>query len=174
MRVLASSIPRGDWGTYVIVRKMRSLARKGMSAPSVRNLALEIVRGIPGKDSYSQIFAIKDWLHTHIWFTRDPHSAELLYTPERMVTILRNPVHGGILQVDCDDAAILAAALGGAVGLRSRFVVVGFLQPNAPYRHIWTELSDPHVASKWFEMDVTRGVQQIPTEQISRRLTVEV
>lgn len=173
MRVLSSSIPRGDAGTMLIVAKMRGLARGGQSHPDVRKLALDITNGIPGKDSFSQIWSIRNWLDTHIWFTRDPRSAELLYTPERMVAILRDPLNGGILRVDCDDVAILAAALAGAVGLRSRFVVVGFLSPNAPYRHVWTELADPVLASKWYEMDVTRGVQPLPGK-ISRRLTVEV
>lgn len=174
MRVLSSSIPKGDLGTMFIVAKMRSLARKGMYHPDIRKLAIDITQGISGKDTASQIWAIRNWLDTVVWFTRDPRSAELLYTPERMVRILRDPLNGGILRVDCDDVAILAAALAGAIGLRSRFVVVGFLSPNAPYRHIWTELADPmQVDIKWYDMDVTRGIQALPG-QISRRLTIEV
>ena len=175
MRVFSYSVPRGDIGTLIIVHQMRQLARGGMYAPSVRQLALDITVGIAGRDAGSQIYAIRNWLDTFVWFTRDPRSAELLYSPERMVKLLRDPVQGGILRIDCDDVAILAASLGGAVGLRSRFVLVGFLSPNAPYRHVWTELAAPDgIDSKWYDMDVTRGSQAINPAHISRKLAIEV
>ncbi|MEE8177710.1 MAG: hypothetical protein V3T65_06925 [Acidobacteriota bacterium] len=68
----------------------------------------------------------------------------------------------GAAQVDCDDAAVLSAALGKAVGLKPRFVVLGFEGPTGPYRHVYTELFD---GVAWTEMDVTRpgGIGAVPT-----------
>lgn len=174
MRVFSRRIPGGDLGVLVTLGTMRGYARRGMYQPDVRQLALDITTGLPGRDSRSQIFAIRNWLDTFVWFTRDPTSAELLYTPERMVKLLRDPRRGGILRIDCDDVAILAAAIGGSVGLRSRFVVVGFLSPSAPFRHVWTELAAPEGAGGWLDMDVTRGAQAINPANISRRMIVQV
>lgn len=154
---------------------MRDLARQGATAPLVRGLALRIVQGIPGRDGEAQAVAIRRWMRDNVLFLRDPAGTELLYTPDRMVRILTGGGPLPILHVDCDDAAVLAAALGGAVGLRSRFVVVGFLSPDSPYRHVWVELRSPSPPdSRWVEMDVTRSAQRIPTAAISRTLIVKV
>lgn len=136
---------------------MRRLARQGAVNPLVRQTAASIVRGIPGTNGEAQVLAIKDWLGDRTAFLRDPLGVETLYTPDLMIrTILTQ----GAAQVDCDDVATLAAALGLAVGLRARFVVVGFHSPKAPFQHVWSDLSDPR-AIKWTDMDVTRPYQDV-------------
>lgn len=173
MRVHRITIPNGDAGTRETVRHMRRLVREGKVSPSVRDYALRITRGIPGRDGTKQALAIRQWLASNIEFRRDPEGAELLYTPQRALRILTE--RGPPLYIDCDDVATLAAALGSSVGLRSRFQVVGFLSPNAPYRHVWTDLSTPAKGARWIEMDVTRTQQ--PTSAsgaISRRWVVPV
>ncbi len=173
MRVIRITIPNGDAGTRATVRHMRRLAREGKVSPIVRDYALRIARGIPGRDGTRQALAIRLWLASNIEFRRDPHGSELLYSPARMLHILTT--RGPPLYIDCDDVAILAAALGGAVGLRSRFQVVGFLSPNAPYRHVWTDLSSPGRGARWVDMDVTRQAQPTAAQgAISRRWLVTV
>ncbi len=71
--------------------------------------------------------------------------------------------------VDCDDAAILAAGLGKAVGLLARFVLVGFRSSRAPFSHVWTELRSP-TGGPWVEMDVTRSVQRLPSRETRVRV----
>lgn len=164
---------RGDAQTRATVAAMRRLARAGMIDPIVRSTALRIVAGVNGRDAPGQVAALREWLDSRIHFTRDPRVAELLSEPRRMVLVIDRV---GVGYYDCDDAAMLAAALGGAIGLASRFVVVGFLSPQAPFRHVWTELaapSGPH-AGRWYEMDVTRAAQRLPWDAISRRWVVPV
>lgn len=174
MRVLPFTLPSGDAGIRALVGKMKGFARAGKINPEVRDLALQITGGLPGRDGYGQAHSIREWLTRHVAFTRDPDGTELLYTPARMLKILRK--RGPPLRMDCDDVAVLAAALGGSIGLKSRFVVVGFLSPKAPFRHVWTELRSPSQrGAKWLEMDTTRLQQSLPIDKaISRRWTVDV
>ncbi len=163
MLVRTQLIPKGDAGTRRIVRKMSQLVNRGAIHPAVRRLALAITQGIPGKEGYRQIAAIRSWLSLHIHFTRDPRKNELLISPEKLASYYRKPGNEVILRIDCDDVAMLAAALGQSIGLDARFVVVGFLGPRAPFRHVWAELAAPENASKrWIEMDVTRQQQMLP------------
>jgi len=96
---------------------------------------------------------------------------EMLHGPAWQVQQIRAR---GIVQVDCDDVAMLAAALGKAVGLRARFVVVGFDSRTAPYRHVWAELSPRARVPMWSEMDVTRPAQGLPFDRIARVFNFEV
>ena len=159
MNAIATWSPGGDLQTWATVMRMRRLARQGMVHPVVRRQALEIVAGIPGRDADAQIAALHQWLARHSWFVRDPKIAELLVSPWQQLADLTRQ---GILTYDCDDAAMLAAALGGAIGLRARFVVVGFRSRSAPFRHVWTELSPPVRPPRWTALDVTRKSQRLP------------
>lgn len=155
------------------VRLMKRMAQRGRVDPAVRDLALQIVAGIPGRAGTEQAKAIRRWLAINVEFRRDPTDTELLYSPARMVKILTE--RGPPLYIDCDDVATLAAALGGAVGLRARFQVVGFLSPRAPYRHVWTDLRDPANRGPWVQTDVTRRAQSLPLDvAISRRKIIHV
>jgi len=150
------------------VRRMRRLAISGQADPDVRRLALRITDGFRGQDALGMIGAIRGWMSEHIMFTRDPRKHELLIAPKILVRSLRNPANHGILRIDCDDVAILGAALAGAVGLDARFVVVAYLSknPGAP-RHVWAELSPP-MQKRWHEVDVTRDFQGLPPQSAIR------
>ena len=138
--------------------------------PEVRLTATNIVAGIGGQDGTEQAHAIRNWLETRTEFLRDPDSVEMLHGPAWQVKqVQRN----GRVYVDCDDVAMLAAALGKAVGLRARFVVVGFDSPASPFRHVWTELS-PRTSSAWVDMDTTRPAQGLPFNRITRAFTMNV
>jgi len=171
MRVAAVWVPPlGDLTTIFTVWKGRLLARREAWHPIVRNTAVQIVQAEDGYSGEGQALAIREWLNDHVRFLRDPRGAELLHGP---VLTISQVDKNGMAYVDCDDAAVLAAALGKAVGLRARFVLVGFSSPHAPFRHIWTELAAPRPGSRWVEQDVTRASQNLPVVA-SRRWTVEV
>lgn len=170
MRVSAVWLPPiGDVSTAFTVWKARLLAQREMWYPLVRNRAVAIVAGENGYDGAGQAAAIRAWLTEHVQFLRDPRGAELLHGPALTVGQIDRQ---GVAYVDCDDAAILAAALGKAVGLRARYVVVGF-PPSHSFRHIWAELAAPRGLPQWLDMDVTRAAQNLPVVA-SRRWTVEV
>lgn len=172
MRALRWWIPPGDLGANAVVATMRDLARRQTAHPMVRGLALDIVGAIPGRDARGQAAAIRAWLERNVSFVRDPAGNELLYEPARMVSLLRT--RGPPLYIDCDDVAVLAAALGRAVGLPARFVVVGYgNHHHPPLRHVWTELGDPLTRGPWMDLDVTRSSQPLG-RRITRRVVVYV
>jgi transglutaminase-like putative cysteine protease len=109
---------------------------------------------------------MRGWLEDHVMFVRDPTNQELVHDPALVVRAIRAR---GVVHLDCDDVATVAAALGLAVGLRARFVVAAFR--DRAYRHVWTELGDPR-GGRWIEMDITRpaqGLTSVPVTRLFRR-----
>lgn len=164
----ALPLPSSDWGTHLTLMQMRMMVYREFVTPIVRITAGEITAG-SGNDGYEQAQLIRDFLTTHTEFMRDPDGVEMLHGPAWQLQQIRST---GVVRVDCDDVAMLGAALGKAVGLRARFVVVAFGGKKAPYRHVWAEVS-PN-GREWVDMDVTRPAQGLPFDVISRTLTVGV
>lgn len=160
----AVSLGPGDSGTVATVQRMRALVRQSFAEPSVRFVAVQIVRGLT--ETRSQVVALREWLEAHVEFLRDPRGVEYLHAPD---WLLRRGFADGVIQGDCDDVAMLAAALGMAVGLRARFVVVGRDQ----FEHVYTELANPH-GGPWWELDTTRPAQGIDPTYFRRCLIAEV
>lgn len=132
---------------------MKRLVDRAIEQPLTLQVAGHIVRNVNPRNRRGQTVALRQWLAAHIRFLPDPLGVEVLWTPgELLNTIARQ----GYAQVDCDDVSTLSAALGKAIGLPARFVVLGFYRPNAPFRHVFTELSN---GSAWLDMDVTRPAQ---------------
>lgn len=161
-------IPSGDAGTYRTLAIMRRVARQGAIHPLVRQTAIDITYG-QGADPTRQARVIREWLLLNTVFQRDPYGVEAIHTPDAM---LRQVLTRGRASIDCDDVAVLAASLGLTLGLRARFVTVGF-SPNSPYAHVWTELTDPR-RQAWVDCDITRPAQGLTTAQSFRRHFTEV
>lgn len=145
---------------------MRALVLDRCAHPAIRTLATSIA-GF-GLDAPAKVRAIRQWLRSHIRFLADPDTTELLHDPVLLVRWINEQ---GMIGVDCDDVAILGAALGKAVGLPARFVIVGFFDERAPFTHVWAELFD---GADWRELDTTRTQQGIEDERIRRRVAVDV
>jgi transglutaminase-like putative cysteine protease len=143
---------------------MRRLVNAAQRDP----LTVQVASGIVGgalRSTALMAAAIRSWLAAHWRFQADPVDVELLRTVPEM---LRDVAARGVVQADCDDAAVLSAALGKAVGMRARFVVLAFGGPRAPYSHVYTELLTP---TGWQNVDVTRPPSPAPP---SRYAMVEV
>lgn len=153
-------IPEGHAGIEATVRTMRQLARDGTTSPLLRSTADRILAGA-GTDA-DRARRIRDFLQEWTRFEFDPPGVELVRTPHEMLDTVRD---GRAVSGDCDDVAVLGAALSHVAGLRSRFVLLGF-EPGAPFRHVYTEvLAD----GRWRELDVTRPAQFPPGLRIHRR-----
>ena len=163
----ASPLPQSDLGILFTLWLMRGRVRAEKVHPLVRRVATDIVRDLDPRDPVGHVHAIRDYVDQHSQFLRDPDGVELLHGP---VWQLRQLLTRGRVLVDCDDIAMLTAALGGAIGLKARFVVVGFGGPHAPYRHVWTELRSPVPGAPWVDMDLTRAAQDLDTMPVTRRL----
>lgn len=145
---------------------MGALVKREAIAPAIRRVAAECVEAAGNQHSIRLAEAIRGWVARNFRFLRDPADRELLHSPDAQ---MRQFAAQGFITGDCDDAAILAAAIGVACGCRARFVAVAFLDKRAPFGHVWAEVSPPTgLGGDWIECDVTRSFQSVPTHLISR------
>jgi len=138
---------------------MAQLALEGARGEDARAVARDLSIGGP--------LRIRHWLARSFTFRPDPDGIELLQSPRVM---LREWQEQGEARGDCDDAAILGAAVAHAAGFPVRFVVFGF-EPGGPYGHVYAEAWD---GARWVEFDVTRPFQFPSGLQVHRRLVVSL
>lgn len=151
--VRLEALPVGDAGTFRTVDAMRSLARAAQMNEAVRRLGESLAGGHGAM--VQRALRLRDWMARHFLFMRDPAHVELLTTPGEQ---LRQIADMGVTWGDCDDAAVLGAALARAGGLPVRYVLYGFGSPVAPFSHVFVEISTP---AGVVDLDVTRPMQQV-------------
>ena len=159
------TIPQGDRGAYETLRIMKRIVLESMRDVSVLDAAKTIIRGVGGKDRRAQSQAIGAWVRSSLRFVRDPYGIETVHTPLFMLERIRTQ---GLFEADCDDYAVLSAALAKAVGLRTKFVILGFMSKRAQWAHVYTIAETPY---GWYPFDHTFGV---PSGSITRTAYYEV
>lgn len=157
-RVERFEIPWGHAGIDVTVEHMRALARSSALTETVRRKA-EL---LAGRDELETAANIRRFIARRVRFEFDPPGVELIRTPE---LLLHTVDCRGRAVGDCDDVAVLAAALGLARGLEAAYILLGFTDAE-PYEHVYTELRTP---AGWVELDTTRPAQMPPGLEIRRR-----
>lgn len=158
------TIPSAHLGIEWTVDHMQELATQAACAPVVQEAAREIVGSSAGRDAADRI---RRYLEANVRFQFDPPGVELIRTPE----LLLRQIHcRGESFGDCDDVAVLGAALGLAVGLPATYVLIAFHDTD-PFEHVYTELETPAGA---VELDTTRPEHLPPELQIRRTERREV
>lgn len=136
----------GDPGIAHTIRIMRGFVqgREGAPCPSIRQLALQLTRGIEASDKAAQLQAVLDWVKKHIDFRGE--YKETLQTP--LVTL---QMGAG----DCDDHSMLICALMKSLGFRTRFnTVAADSDDPQQFTHVFAEVMDPQ-SGEWRAMDST-------------------
>ena len=169
VRLVRETIPDGDPGTFAVLERMRELATVRAVSPLVRTTAIDAIDGERPRDTVGQIRALRDWLERRVRYLDDPDTSELLHDPE---IVLETIARDGVARIDCDDAAMLGAALGKSIGRPARFVVIAFSGPDAPFEHVWAELADDD--GEWHELDITRPADVARLPRATRRLVVDL
>lgn len=160
------TIGEGEAAGLDTLHRMRQIVRAQIALPIVRLTAAAIVRGT-GTDYDRQIFLLRQWITAHIGFLRDPDGHELLHTPDLVLTAVAS---AGSVDVDCDDVAMVAAALGLSIGLRAQIQMVG---EWGGYTHIWTDLGAPLRITHWQDLDIARA-NQLDWARFPLHLALEV
>lgn len=95
---------------------LRQLVSEWARDPEIRRIAVEVLRqrGVPQRDYAGQAAALLDFVQQSIYYVNEPD--ELLQSPRATLEL----GYG-----DCDDMAVLLAALCESVGLSTRFVLAG-------------------------------------------------
>lgn len=149
------------------MERMRELVLEDIGEPEVFETGAEIIRNYNPIAFEKHAAAIGTWLRRHTHFVRDPDGLELLRTPRAMLAEIDRR---GVAVGDCDDVAMLGAAIGKSVGFRAKFVAESYLPPPAqPFQHVYTVLSTP---GGWRALDVQRG--DVPTVNATRRLELAI
>ena len=117
-----------------VVEGMRAFAHKGKGDMKVRDLVEQICSTLHQGDYASEVLAIYYWVCQHVRYLRDPHGLEFVKEPARTLESRSG---------DCDDIAVLLAAMTMACGNRCRFVLVGFVPGGEP-SHVFTEVLTPN------------------------------
>lgn len=163
--VTSYTIPQGDRGAYETLRIMKRLVHESMKDLPVLDKAKEIIRSVGGKDRHAQANEIGAWTRSSLRFVRDPYGIETIHTPLFMLERIQTR---GMFEADCDDYAVLSASMAKAIGLRTKFVILGFLDKGAPWSHVYTIAETPR---GWFPFDHSFG---LPPGSISRKAYYEV
>lgn len=127
------TLPSGSLGTdkTIDIMAKAAMGRYGAHSPKIRALALKVVRqaGAREKDKPSEIVAIHQYVMDHLRYVTDPAWMETISYPEHLAFVQRDG--------DCDDHAVLEAALLGALGIRTRFVTVA--PKPGPMSHVYLQ-----------------------------------
>jgi hypothetical protein len=146
-------IEQGDLGIDQTIEQMEMLVDAGVKDPRIRNAALQIVGGVPARDSASEIEAIFFWVKGNVRFTKDPYEIELISHPVRTLELKAG---------DCDDQAILISALLRSVGYNTRFKVVS-AKASGKFHHVFTQVA---LAGSWISLDPTEENSSIGLEPL--------
>lgn len=159
-----SWIPSGHLGIEWTVRRMRRLVNESLGSSLLATTARNIVSR--SRSSTEAAERIRGFLEGSVRFAHDPRGVELLKPPDMMLEELEQL---GEAVGDCDDVAVLGAALGRAIGLPARFRLLAFTR-GAPFEHVYTELLTD---GGWLDLDTTRPLQLPSGLEIVRTSTRE-
>ncbi|MCS6947865.1 MAG: transglutaminase-like domain-containing protein [Steroidobacteraceae bacterium] len=152
-------IPDGPEGTRATLRAMAAFVREYRSHPQIRELAMRLVSELPSESFSDEIAALHRFVRDHVRYTLDVRDVETVQSP---IETLR------LMQGDCDDKAVLLAALLESIGHPSRFVAYAFEQPDV-YEHVIVET---RLGAGWVSLEATKPVEMgwTPTEWSNRML----
>ena len=152
---------------------MRSIVKKSRSDPDVIAVARSLTEHLAAKDWVGQVRAVFRFVRDRIRYTLDPNDVETLSTPMRLLRLK---------QGDCDDKAILLAALLEAIGHPARFKAVGFRAGELSHVYVETKLEIPAVLKAfpdgWIPLDATEigdiGDLAFPVSEIREKWIVHI
>jgi len=137
-------IPCCRTGTLTTLALMADLVHASLLDPVVRQKSLELVSGSQNPGDLAQ--SIQRFIRLAVTIVDEPD--EMLHRPE---WIIRQINEKGYTFGDCDDVAMLSAALLAAAGIPVRFKAIG-PAPDGSMEHVFTEWSG---SAGWTALDPT-------------------
>lgn len=165
-----ASIAYGDAGIEQTLNLMRELIDTAIDSPRVVHLARALAVQTGERRQYAQAVVIREWLK-RVWrFVYDPADRELLMDVDEALNALARL---GVIPGDCDEAAIVGASLGRAIGLYARLIVYAFETDDDPAQttyHVFAVLLTDD--GREVNLDVTRPRGPVPAP--TRSFAVDV
>lgn len=137
-------MPPGPAGVSRTLNLMRAIVLAYRQKTFIRQLAVDLTRGLKQKDYLSEAKAVHAFVRDKMRYVKDINGVETLHTPD---VILHNRAG------DCDDKTVLAAALLESLGHRTRLMAVGF-EPGR-FSHVLPEVL---IRGRWYSVETTEPV----------------
>lgn len=157
-------LPPGKAGAKATLNIMAELARTGSQVDAVRRQAVQLCYGLRQKDFAGEARRIFTFVRDEIRYLKDIDGVETIHSPEWMLNIR---------QGDCDDKAVLAAALLLSIGHSPvRFIAIA-LAPER-FSHVWLQ---DYIGNKWVDLETTEPLQfgqSVPLTRVVDTLTREI
>ena len=128
---------------------------RGERSTLVRNVKDHIIREVQPKDYFSEILAVRNWVHEHCKYSNDALGVEQIQDPER---ICDQVIKHGKAVMDCDEIALIIGTLCRQLGREVEFVIVGFGRPGS-YSHVFARVKEPK-SGKWIVVDPVAGTDE--------------
>jgi transglutaminase-like putative cysteine protease len=136
---------------------MRSLVLKARGDEKLRAAAVGTVRGCAPHDDRCRMARLLGYVRSGMPFERDPVDVESIADPR--LSLERILAHGEAAG-DCDDAAVLLAALLEAIGIRCRFAAVS-IRPDRVFHHVAVEAQDRRLFPEGWTILDPYGAQEV-------------
>lgn len=125
-------IPDGAPGIRATVQRMRALVREARVDPEIRRAAINLTLLLPPRDFDGEVRALFEFVRDRIRYVGDVNGIETLTAPAKTLALGAG---------DCDDKAVLLAALLESIGYTTAFVVTGYSTPGV-YEHVYLAVMD--------------------------------
>lgn len=110
--------------------------------PRVRSLAQDLVRDVAPNDELEEVRRIWQYVRDAVRYLKDVRSVDTLQSPRTTLDVL---------QGDCDDKALLLAAMLESIGYATRFAVSATIAKGT-YNHVYVEAFIPRLG-KWVPLE---------------------
>jgi hypothetical protein len=139
-------VGNGIVGNIDTIEVMKKMAREYSRHDLVKRLATNILhyQNIPSHHYLDEARAIGEFVKKHIRYVKDPVGTESLQAPDMMIRMMKDV---GYAMGDCDDMALLSAALLMSIGIRPRFRAIRYREGSANYNHIYVVVYEKNVAN---------------------------
>jgi transglutaminase-like putative cysteine protease len=127
-----------------LVAQLQKFKRDPVELAAVRKVALDLVTDVAPHDDLGEIRRVWEYVRDGIRYVRDVANVDTLQGPRATLRIL---------QGDCDDKAVLLAALLETIGFSTRFVVSATI-PRHSYNHVYVETFVPKLGT-WIPLETS-------------------
>ncbi len=136
------AIPDGRDGVAATLRAMADMVREYKKHPRIRDLAAQLTGDLASKDYHAEAMRLHQYVRDEIRYLQDVRGVETVQTP----TLTLDLAVG-----DCDDKALLLAALLESIGHPTRFLAVGFQPGELDHVLVETKIGNHYLAAETTE-----------------------
>jgi hypothetical protein len=163
--VRSQNLLPGEWGAKQTLSEMRRLVVEAIQSQVPRQLALTLIGFGSVRNPSVFVDILKRWVLMHVTIVDE--FEELLISPIVMISEI---VQLGKSAGDCDDIAMLSAAILSSIGAQTR-LQARFRQSDGSYAHVFCQYMFPYDQG-WSDFDPTIGY--IPTSYTGETLTEDI